>query len=409
MQPRRILIIAPSSFPVQHAEAIVNIKLIKALADSGKFVIDVISQNNPDYINYSSDGLDEYQLNIRSIKVFEKKDDLVIIDKLNSLLKTLFTTTHFWRMSVWALNAYKYGMTLCSEEKYDYILTKDQDSFLVGALLKEKFNIPLVATWNDPYPEGYYPYPYTPKLSTLKKFENKILEKIIRNYVDVNVFPNRRLRDYMLGKIKLKMDRTLIIPHVINAVNEKKYDINRKSLSLVCAGNNRYPRDPRNLIKAVKILNNENPEISIKLTFIGPLDEDIRDLIRQEKLEDIIFIENSVSYNKSLELIKNFDVAIVLEANCNEGIFLPTKVGDYMQLGVKLMALSPTVGVLNDLYNDRYIDFFCEVNSIDSIKMGILKAWNERNMKRSTEVPIDFLEGSVVDKYYNLKCSPCSQ
>ena len=43
---KKILMIAPASYPVNGAEAIVNIKLLKALSDSGKFEIDLISKKN---------------------------------------------------------------------------------------------------------------------------------------------------------------------------------------------------------------------------------------------------------------------------------------------------------------------------------------------------------------------------
>ena len=41
---KKILMIAPASYPVNGAEAIVNIKLLKALSDSGEFEIDLISK-----------------------------------------------------------------------------------------------------------------------------------------------------------------------------------------------------------------------------------------------------------------------------------------------------------------------------------------------------------------------------
>lgn len=43
---KRILFIAPASFPVTGAENIVNIKLLQALSKSGDFEIDLVSKNN---------------------------------------------------------------------------------------------------------------------------------------------------------------------------------------------------------------------------------------------------------------------------------------------------------------------------------------------------------------------------
>lgn len=44
IEMKRILFIAPASFPVTGAENIVNIKLLQALSKSGDFEIDLVSK-----------------------------------------------------------------------------------------------------------------------------------------------------------------------------------------------------------------------------------------------------------------------------------------------------------------------------------------------------------------------------
>ncbi|MCS2411475.1 hypothetical protein NXY27_20860 [Phocaeicola vulgatus] len=48
---------------------------------------------------------------------------------------------------------------LFSQNKYDYVLTKDSPSLLLGYYLRKKKGLKWVATWNDPYPESKYGSP----------------------------------------------------------------------------------------------------------------------------------------------------------------------------------------------------------------------------------------------------------
>ena len=63
---KRILFIAPSSYPVNGAEAIVNIKLLRALSECGEFAIDLVSKTHK-WQNYpTNETLEELNVKLES-------------------------------------------------------------------------------------------------------------------------------------------------------------------------------------------------------------------------------------------------------------------------------------------------------------------------------------------------------
>lgn len=74
-----------------------------------------------------------------------------------------------------------------------------------------------------------------------------------------------------------------------------------------------------------------------------------------------------VPYKESLAFIQDYDVCMLIEAACEEGIFLPSKVSDYMQNSKPIMALSPKIGVIHDMYLDGYINYFANITDANSI------------------------------------------
>jgi hypothetical protein len=69
-------------------------------------------------------------------------------------------------------------------------------------------------------------------------------------------------------------------------------------------------------------------------------------------------------------------VVPIIEAPCQEGIFLPTKVGDYIGCGKYIFTVSPKEGVLSDLYKEGYIQYFSPVTDVAHIKETLQGIYN---------------------------------
>ena len=399
---KRVLFIAPKSYPVTGAEEIVNIKLLMAMSKSGQFQIDLISKKEKDR-DYPSRKIEDLNVQLETLNVIE------VDNKVN--LKTVFQHIMcFVRFGVvykgshWAYAALNTAIKLSKKNRYDYVLTKNSPSLLIGYYLKKHFNIKWVATWNDPYPVFTYPKIYADFFGARKDWASKKEIKIMERYVDVHIYPSMRLKNYMSSFIDLTKSKTVIIPHVICNVGMSPVVKSEKKLRLIHSGNLKYPRNPRLLFEGLRIFldSYDNPQIEVGI--LGVADNSLDEYLKEFGLEKYVHLLPPVSYEESLLEVRKYSVGLVIEAPCPEGIFLPTKVSDFMQLGMPIMAVSPTEGVLNDLYREGYIDYFADNTNAESIKQAINKCYYDfvNDTLAPSRIPSDYSENSVVQKYISL-------
>ena len=394
--------IAPASFPVTGAEAIVNIKLLKALSDSGKFEIDLISKKNK-WQHYQSSVLSDYGVKLKSINIIEVDNRItvkVIVQHLFSLIQfgVIFKGIH------WSFVALSIVKELLRTNRYDFVMTKNSPSFLLGWYVKKKYGIKWVASWNDPYPTSKYPFPYGKGWDSKSSFFETISIKIMCE-ADVHIFPSDRIRDYMLKYMDVFDKEIKVIPHVV--LDDFSYfqkPISNK-LKVVCMGNLSSPRDPSMFFNALCRLDKMYYGLNMEIVLIGVFDANIYVDIKQKRLQHLIKIKSSVSYLESLKQLKSFDIAVIIEADCKEGIFMPTKVSDFMQCGVITFAVSPKIGVLNDLFNQGYIKYFADVSNEDAIFNELNRLYSDylqNNLRNDRRIPDNFTEKYVVSEYLKL-------
>lgn len=362
---KKILFIAPASFPIMGAESIVNVKLLKALTEEG-YQIDVISKDMK-WANYPYQQMDEFGISLRSLTVVGVDNKLTIKTIFYHLL-TFFTFGIVFKGAHWAYLALKKAKQLVEKESYDYVLTKNAPAELIGYYIKKKYGLKWIATWNDPYPTEKYPEPYGKGVHAKVFWGSKRLIFMMNTYPDVHIFPSNRLRDYMLKYLKVTIEKTRIIPHVALLDTCSKTEQNNDKLKLIHTGNVAYPRNPEPFLHALHLFYNEHQDLDMEVAFMGVLPENFTKLLEKYELKEKIKHLPAVEYTKSLEIVKTYDVSVIIEAPCQEGIFLPTKVSDYMQCRKQIFAISPTVGVLHDLYQEGHIRYFADCTQVVAIK-----------------------------------------
>lgn len=361
--------IAPASFPITGAEAICNVKLIKVLSENG-YKIDVVSKKMK-YQHYPETNFEELNIHINSLHYVEVDNKLTtktIWEHFCCLFKfhTVFKGSH------WAFCALNTIDELCKKNKYDAVLTKNSPSELLGYYVQKKYGVKWIASWNDPYPTIKYPSPYgqgiNGKLPLLEVPIIKIMEQ-----ASFHVFPNDRLKNYMLKYLVIAKERTRVIPHIVipseyhKSSEETLQEPSNKTLKIIHMGNLLPPRNANNLLKAFTAYLEQYPNAAISLTFMGQNPADIKKYISEHKLEDKVFVLPPVKYKESQKVLAEYDILLIVEADCEEGIFLPTKVSEAIQLGIPIFSISPAIGVLHDLYQSKVISYF-STDKVGSIK-----------------------------------------
>jgi hypothetical protein len=163
------------------------------------------------------------------------------------------------------------------------------------------------------------------------------------------------------------------------------------------------PRNPATFINAFSRFIKEHPSAKIEFHILGVLDKNVTFMVENEGLSKYIKILPPVSYSESLALLRNYQIAVIIEANCAEGVFMPTKVSDFMENKIRIFSVSPSCGVLNDLYLSSHIPYFAPVENTSAIYEQICKAYGDfvaGKFSRCIEYSNpDFYQDNIVDIY----------
>ncbi len=373
----RILFVAPSSYPLNGPEAYVNAKVVKTLADAGH-CIDVISLKSVRRDRYYPPEANEYYFkkvnSINVVTINTGKNISTIFNHIGCFLKTGYV----YKGSDWAFKAIKKCEKLVRKTQYDFIYTYDYPSEIVGLFISKKYGIKWVATWNDPYTMQKYPKPYGNGINAKLSSNRDKLIREIGKHTYKNIFPNHRLKKYMLKYMQgMSPESCIVSPHIVMEEQVKNsISYNTEILKIIHSGSIGKERDPKNFLIALHNVLKKIPDVKIKVTFLGINDrgkpEYINNLINQYHLEDFVEFHPPIPYSQSLEFILDYDLCLIIEAACEEGIFLPSKVADYIQASKPIFSLSPANGVLKDLWEEKIIPYFGDIASVDSIEKQLL-------------------------------------
>lgn len=377
---KRILFIAPESFPINGAEAIVNIKLLKVLCAAG-YRIDVISRKRK-WTDYPLSGLEDVNICVNSLHVVEV-DNRFSLSTIWLHILTFFTFGVVYKGAHWAYSALRVCKKLMKENRYDVVITKSSPSELIGYWIRKHKNIKWIATWNDPFPIEKYPEPYGGGPFAKGFIGARQLIPIMEKYPDFHIFPSERLRSYMLQYMNVSIKKTRIIAHVSFEKCAEYSSMKRsKVLKILHSGNVNYPRNPFLFLEGLHLFLQEVVDANILVDFLGVLPIGFNDKVKNLDLQSIVNVLPPVQYEESIMLLQHYDIAMLIEAPCEEGIFLPTKVGDYMQTKKPIFAVSPICGVLHDLYNEGYVQYFANCKDAINIKEELKKIYSDFNFDK---------------------------
>ena len=386
----RILFLAPYSIPVNNPEAICNAKLIKALADDNHELYVISKNNNHAYTPDENSSI--FAGKIKYLKTIYLKNEInakTILGHIKVFLKTGIV----YKGAHWAYYAIKEGEKLIKTNQIDLIMSRSPSSEVAAEYLSKKYSIPWIANWNDPYPDSRYPQPYGDGPKGQISFLQKKLFKRISSLALVHIFPSKRLANYMSQYLDFK--KVIVIPHIcMDDFFEHIQKEKNKYLRIIHSGNIAYPRSPEKLFLALRKFKDIHPNVSFEISFIGKQDTTFKETVLKYGLEKNISVLTPSSYVANLQLMENYDLALLVEAEMEEGIYLPTKVGDYMQSRLPIWSLSPQRGIMNDLFLEGKIDYFSDNSSVEEI----FKTFEEINKIYATNKGY-LPSGAIIEEY----------
>lgn len=405
----RILFVAPSSYPIYQPEAMVNAKHIKLLTDAG-FEVDLVCRDiRKGFGKYPPTKDDFFFSKVSSIHMVSVNTKMNLKTIIRHIL-TLIKTGHIYKAADWSLSAIKTCEKLLKYKKYDYIFTKDYPSELVGLYITKKYGLRWISTWNDPYMLKRYPIPYGKGIDYKIPFHRKKIIRDIGKHSFRNIFPSDRLRDYMLDYMcGMNKESCVIMPHILieNDTFNTQSNHDDNVLRLIHSGSLGKERDPETLFQGFKIFLNNNREAKVEITLLGiePNSKSnyILNLINKYNLSSNIKFLPPVSYQESLELNNKYDICLLIEAPCNIGIFLPSKIIDYLYCKKPIFAISPQIGVMSDLKKRGIIDYIsnvCDANNIAETFSNIYEDYKQNTLNVKKDLSL-FKTKTIIDLHYN--------
>jgi hypothetical protein len=206
----------------------------------------------------------------------------------------------------------------------------------------------------------------------------------------------------------MNLTKSSVIPHV----SMGKLDIEtvpRDHFSLCYAGSVLPPREVNILFKGVKrfreLLNSEN---SFRVRFLVDKPEIVAASAKSMGIEDVIDIEDAVPYSQMPKSLAQSDILIIIEAPLQEGIFMASKIVDYIQIGRPILALAPPVGTIVDLFSKYGGGIAVDCQSVDAVVQALQTLyahWKSASLNQtfSTDALLElFSEDNVLDQYGDL-------
>lgn len=360
-QPR-VLLFAPECFPPAGAEAIVTAKLVLAALAEG-WRIDVICQAKAgQYYPVESDGV---WAPVRQV--------------VHELDPSRWKVPRRLASAAWVMMAIKEGQRLLKRNRYDAIFSRvmPQYGHLPAMILARLHNIPWIANWSDPMPRQKAPPPYGQGIAAPVPIWVRAYAEAVAKRATWHTFPNERLRSHVGTYLPECMPKSSVVPHI--ALDGLHSPIRAtEGLFTLCHAGGLGVRSPDVFLEGAGIFLAKYADARrhFRIRFIGPSDAVLDKMVHTLQLSDVVAVEGPASYEATMQAVAASSVAVVIEAPCREGIFLPSKVLDFIQTGQAILTISPKVGVLSDLLRDHGGGIAADCTSPESVAVALEVLFN---------------------------------
>jgi glycosyltransferase involved in cell wall biosynthesis len=173
---------------------------------------------------------------------------------------------------------------------------------------------------------------------------------------DAIVHSSAYARDLMLCSHPKEMrKKTFVIPHCYDeALYPRRPKRHNERITLRYVGVLFGRRSPESLFKAFAKVLRERPELGKKLLleFVGYVPAEMLQTPAARLLPNgMVHAVGTVSYLKSLEMMYDSDILLVIDADTHQNLFMPSKLADYLGANTPIVGLVPK-GASEDTLRD---------------------------------------------------------
>ena len=348
----RLLCISPFFPPVANSEAFCGGKLVKALLETG-MDISVLTCSNISGKRPSEDR-SSFWSSLREVTI-----DVPIPPQkpfFRSLVLAAHHRTHFYPRWINAL--VRRAIELHAERKFDAVYSRSLPAVahIAGYWCAKKLGLPWIVNMNDPWDSFMVPGREDEPSWLYAAVSAYWMRKTLRR-ANVVMYPSVRLCEFQQELSKISRPCT-VLPHIgysAPTIANESPSLKHRKFRLVHAGklgsNEKPHRSADALLLGLSEFLKTNPDArqETEMTLVGLSDSETDAQISKLGLQSVVTTVGSVSYEESLRYIESASVCVLVEAGLSVGIFLPSKLIDYISARKPVLALSPNAGVVADL------------------------------------------------------------
>jgi glycosyltransferase involved in cell wall biosynthesis len=295
---------------------------------------------------------------------------------LNRINQTVFIPDN--KIS-WSKKAYEAASQVLSKEPYDiiFVTAPPFSAFKISAMLKKKFDIPLVVDYRDLWYKSYFAFYPTP----LHSYLHKRMEYSSLRVADKVIVTNRKIKEKLLNIYKfLTFDDVVIIPHGFDPEDFliiKPVPKTTDKMILTYSGIFLEYNSPKYFLEAFKQITIERPDIAskIELHFVGYLRQENKKLVRKLKLEEFVKDFGYMNHDEALSKVMSSDVLwFMIGHKRNIDAILPGKMFEYFGSGKPVIACVPE-GAAKSAALEYGASFVTEPEDVKAIKETIFKVY----------------------------------
>jgi hypothetical protein len=220
-----------------------------------------------------------------------------------------------------------------------------------GFWVSTTLQLPWIANMNDPWDLSEFCVDPSDSRAQRANVSWRLWWRRVCARADAVTFACDRLRDYCLRNVP-QPRKVEVIPHIGYQVNPRNAS---SKFFLVHAGrmggNDITGRNANGFLNALRQFLDEMPHARerTRLALVGPEDSQTMQVVGQLGLGDVVTANGRLSYEQSLQVIAEASACLLLEGPLREGVFLPSKLVDYIAARKPILAVSPRVGTVKDL------------------------------------------------------------
>jgi len=372
----KILIPTESIRINETSSGIVNSSLIQYLSGLGHLVKVIYDNSN---ISYPVNWFRNIELVPTNFNAYRKK-------WWQNIPKIRALPTYYYGKSlpeIHKINQWKYLIEKqINDFKPDIILVLGSGSEFLPhwAMTNIKTEIPWIANFHDPYPMSRYPEPYRKKPNFVYFLQERKTREIFGKATYLS-FPSKLLMQWFDKFIPGFKDKSRVLPHLHypfdnlpSSINDDKVSLPLGKFNIIHAGTLLGPRKVTGLFEAFSRLMNEDSDFKEKaqLTVIGKIARENKHIV-DNALNNISIYPYRISYKRSLELLQQADLPLIIEADAKISPFLPGKFADIVYFEKPFLAITPEHSEIRRLMGNDY-PLICTQNP-EEIYQTLKSAW----------------------------------